>query len=216
MVEMILISHKYKIVFIYTPKCGCTTIKTLYFLMENIKIDKSISIHRDQTKRKYIISDQILKDKKYDKYTKYFVTRDPYERLKSAYYQKIANKSMLHYDRSLSKEECILNLNNGNLSMSEFVDVIMKSKPGNLDDHFKPQILDREFVLKQSNVILYDISKLDDLPGIINAEHNLNLDVTNYKQNKRQNKCHNISNEHNIRKKVHQFYRMDYDLLNYI
>ena len=109
------------IIFYWSPKCGCTTLKQI--LIDYLKIPPSDSIHGG-------ILDQHYRNKEFsknEKFTRVMIYRDPYKRLVSGFLDTT------HRNNILNQHENVNNVNN----FEEFVNFLYCINIKNR--HFLPQ-----------------------------------------------------------------------------
>ena len=140
--KQLLYEDKHKVIFCSVPKAGCTTMKTMFALLQGLFTlnqlqDENMIKHANHLSGVYSLfsSYQLHRLKNYFKYT---VVRNPLERIVSAYREKIARKISSQNYQILQKK--ILqhsgNKNSQFPSFSEFIDYLLHSKLS--DAHFMP------------------------------------------------------------------------------
>lgn len=132
----LLKSDKYKYIICTFPKSGCTVLRLLHIYIN--KDDNTVIDYKfDDTHHHLEPMFYNINDKQYDDYYKIVIYRDPYERLCSAFYQKIcgivttnitSKNKLIQQPYRLSKE-----LN----TFNSWLDSIFSKKIN--DIHFKPQ-----------------------------------------------------------------------------
>ncbi len=137
------ISLKNNYVYLETPKAGCSTIKYTLARLEledpEFVFPETWMLHHRSffpTLSPLQVGDfaKVLGSKKFFKFC--FV-RNPYERLLSAYLDKIARPSE---QRTALAQRTGLRLNDKEgISFSDFVDVVCDQSPREMDNHWRPQ-----------------------------------------------------------------------------
>jgi len=171
---MIYKFKKLNLIFIFTEKCDCKTIKNIINDIDKLYNTKNYcDIHNYNFNN--ISLKKILNNSK-DKII--FITRNPYDRFISGY-TKMTNKSRLtvHFDNSKTLKECnklIMKSRKCIVNINEWCEIITDINNSNLESHFTPQtggLPDSLF----EKCILYDINKLDNINNYINNLLNINL-----------------------------------------
>jgi len=196
------------LIFIFNPKCGCTTLKHFIDRVDNIRTDSNENIY-NSVRSNTNISEIMTKYK--DCYVVYFV-RNPYERFISGY-SKIINKLILRLkiDKTLSIKKCNEMVNYGDITIDEWATVIANIDHNNIEDHFSPQTRNIGNLLNHKNVKLYDIKNLDNICEYINKNFGINL-VTIV--NPRSNYIKPIISSE-TKEIIYKYYKNDFDLLCY-
>ena len=135
---------KYKVIFCSVPKAGCTTMKTMFALLQghftlNQLQNENMVTHANHLRKVYSLSDSSqFHQRQIKNYFKYIVVRNPLERIVSAYHEKIARKRVPQHYQILQKKILQQYGNNSSQfpSFSEFIDYLLHSKPS--DPHFMP------------------------------------------------------------------------------
>ena len=137
-----LYEDKHKVIFCSVPKAGCTTMKTMFALLQghftlNQLQNANMVTHANHLRKVYSLSDS-SQFHQLQNYFKYIVVRNPLERIVSAYHEKIARKRHSQYYQILQKKILQQYGNNNSQfpSFSEFIDYLLHSKPS--DPHFMP------------------------------------------------------------------------------
>jgi hypothetical protein len=115
-----IILHKFKIIFFWTPKCGCSYLQSYILSLYGINwYDVENNVH--DYLEKHEVEDlemQVTADKKYNDYTKILVYRNPYHKLANFYVQRIC---------------CIKTVNHKNVNFTKFIDTFDEWK--NIDQN---------------------------------------------------------------------------------
>ena len=153
-----LYADKSKVVYCYVPKTGCTQMKTMIVLLQDLYTMKQLN-NTIVTNAKYLSRVRTMCiDKRHpcyqpkdnvsyllNNYYKYVVVRDPLERLVSAYHNKLTTKDTFIDYRKLQKKILQYYRNDSTVlqsefpSFSEFIGFLLHSKES-FDKHFIPVI----------------------------------------------------------------------------
>jgi len=134
-----MVSERHKLLYMPVPKCACTLLKSMMVELAGIEspgIARELDVH--------FITDRFntgvqLKDKPMelardilasDRYLKFGVVRDPFERLASAYLDHF-----VYHRPSLDHPA------QAGISFNQFVATILRQDPYDLDPHWRPQYL---------------------------------------------------------------------------
>ena len=137
-----LLNQKKKIIFGWTPKCGCSHVKNLWFYLNNMKVNY---LH-DET---YI--SRLPKD--INNYIIIIFTRNPYKRLVSGFLDKYKKNGQFRF--KWGKKEIIF---------KDFVDVLVQKNYSRIErHHFSPQTseLYDKSIFKSKTLKFYDICNID-------------------------------------------------------
>lgn len=172
-------SDKYKKIFFWNAKAGCTTLKTFIFETENNKKfprDKNIHSYIGQkNKNKYYVKMTPENLKKYKNYEKVLLFREPIDRLYSFYKDKVLIKQKDNFIKNNRT-----NIVSPETSFSKFVDRLEKIKPQKYQHHLHLQTsginrkwIDKIITLKDLNEYLKKLAKYET------KSENLSLGKTN-------------------------------------
>jgi hypothetical protein len=133
-----LISDKHKYIILTFPKSGCTLLRLLHIYLN--KNDNEVINYKFEDKHHYIrrnCYNPFKYKQEYDTYYKVVVYRDPYERLCSAFYQKVCGvmSNNITYKNKLIEQP--YKLNNEYNSFNKWLDLIICKKTE--DYHFDGQ-----------------------------------------------------------------------------
>jgi hypothetical protein len=138
-----LVDNKKKIIFGWSPKCGCTHIKNIFWFLKTDKLENPIHTKKDRNNLPNDI----------ENYITIIITRNPYKRIISGFLQKYSKKGQFRHKWKDSV-----------LSFSQFVDKLINYDWNTIDyHHFTPQTTD-DFDKKIFNskiIKIYDIGKID-------------------------------------------------------
>lgn len=177
-----MVDNTNKIIFCWSPKCGCSHIKTIYWFLQTNHVNTTIHTNNDINSLPNDI----------ENYITLIFCRNPYKRVVSGFLDKY--KTNGEY-RNLCKN---MSTPTPTLSFSQFVDEIMKKEWKVIDHHhFAPQTEERfdKKILLSKNIKFYDISNIDY--GYI--EQLYNKKIPEYIINKKyghERKCQIINNNH--------------------
>ena len=173
-----LIDEDRKIIFGWTPKCGCSHIKYLFCYLTSI--DRASNLHTPDDWKTELPT-------KIQQYTTILISRNPYERLVSGFRDKYCQPPYRDYLEKnimsgIIKREVSSNIRP--LSFSRFVSILVQSRWDRVNKHhFSPQTDERfdNNVLKSKKLVVYDIKKIDYafIEKLYNKE--IPLEVRNYK-----------------------------------
>ena len=140
-----LVDINRQIIFGWSPKCGCSHIKNMYWFLQTGNLKNKIHTQKDVNRLPNDIQN----------YTTIIITRNPYKRIVSGFLDKYAKQGQY---RHLWKEKDLF------LSFSQFVNKVIKSDWNIIDKHhFTPQTtgyFDKKILLSK-NIKFYDICNID-------------------------------------------------------
>jgi hypothetical protein len=193
-----LISHEKKIIFLWTPKCGCTTVKYIFynFIEFNVPSDNIMIVHylKDNVCNQLPIN--------YKEYLKIQFVRNPYEKCVSGF---LTHKQHKKFNKCKISEE--LNFN----------DFLIKIKNGSLIDcrscyfHNKSQ-----FMTSKIDEII-KIENLFESIDLINKKYNLKLNKITYQEHSHKKNFSTYENffSEDAVKIINEIYHRDIDFFNY-
>lgn len=162
-----LINHPYKFIFFWNAKCGCSTIKKIFYEITEGDFFSGDNIHEFigyLNSHKYFVPKEKLEN--YSHYKKLIVVRDPWSRLVSFY----VNKTIL------AKEESNIDIykifDSKNYSFNELVHIIFIMKPELLQHHLELQSAGIEDIKFDRLILLSEMSQ--KLPSILQS---LGIDI---------------------------------------
>lgn len=194
--KYIIINEK-KLIIFWSPKCGCTTLKTIISIYFNINNDEKYKhIHLNEELKKKIN----VRNKNIDIYKDYSIVmliRNPYERLVSGFINKYVQKK----DGKTSHFKNPTNCNN----FYDFCNILLKN-PKKIDKHhFEKQTSDNGWYfyneLRKPYVkYILDTSNINDISKI------LGLSINTIKNNS--------NNKYSVKSKRNKLWLMNYEELN--
>ena len=137
-----LVDDTNKILFGWSPKCGCSHIKNIYWFLQNGKNNNKIHIRCEYNKLPENTED----------YTIIIICRSPYKRLVSGFLDKYNKKGQF---RNKWKDK--------KLSFNNFINEVIKKEWTMVNEnHFTPQTTQHFDKVKLSkNINIYDIGNID-------------------------------------------------------
>jgi GT2 family glycosyltransferase/ubiquinone/menaquinone biosynthesis C-methylase UbiE len=143
-----LISDKHKIIYINNPKCACNSIKeslgTFFGVPQDTIEDWKKGVLKKHEDSKTRLAKIDLSDYNYRNYFKFTFVRNPWDRVLSAYYNKISQKTR-HDNHSIN--ELIKYFGKDDISFKEFVEFIKTSGDYECDPHWRSQ----KFIITDEN-----------------------------------------------------------------
>ena len=146
----LLFDDKYKIIYCFIPKTGCTKMKTLFLLLQGLYsleqlFNKTVT-HKNYLKKVKTLADLSVEERsvRLKSYYKFMIVRDPLERFVSGYRNKIgrshAPKRFIKLQKDIMKDIHRYGFFfKRNPSFSEFVQYFLAHNEV-FDDHFKPMV----------------------------------------------------------------------------
>jgi hypothetical protein len=190
-------SDKYKIIFFWNAKAGCSTLKRfIYEIEEDEKLSKDINIHAkigQLNNNKYYVEMNPKNIKKYKKYKKILLFRDPVKRVYSFYKDKVLQQ----------KRESFIKHNKSDQlgPLTTFDDLVNKMEkiPINKYQHhlesqtnsIKKEWIDEILSLKDLNKFLKDLANYKTIQDNITegktniTKYTVDIHFEKYKKNKK-------------------------------
>ena len=140
---LFLVDPNQKVIFGWSPKCGCSHIKIIYWFLRTDTLDHPLHTMEDNN----LLPDDI------ENYTTIIITRNPYKRLVSGFLDKYSKEG--HY-RHMWKSPF--------LSFSQFVDKLIQHDWDTIQmHHFIEQTSERfsKRILLSKTFKIYDLEKID-------------------------------------------------------
>ena len=162
-----LINHQYQFIFFWNAKCGCSTIKEIFYEITEGKVAPANNIHEfigHQNSHKYFVPKNHLEN--YGYYKKIIIVRDPWSRLVSFY----INKSLLV--KKDSNIDIYGIFDSKNYSFNELVHIMFTMKPGLFQHHLELQSSGIEDIEFDRVILLSEMSQ--KLPLILQS---LGIDI---------------------------------------
>ena len=203
--------YKFKelsLIFIFNEKCACTTIKNMINDIDHLyDTETYFDVHKHKFSNMSI--DELFLD---NESIILFFSRNPYSRFLSGY-SKIRYKSILklRVDSSKTQKKCNELVNNGNINVDEWAEIIHQIKPNHLEFHFRPQTHGLEDFLNSDRVILYDIHNLSQVHTYLEKTFHISLpceihDSYDLKKEEPSEKTKQL---------IIDYYKNDFELLKY-
>ncbi len=168
-----LINHPYKFIFFWNAKCGCSTLKKIFYEITEGDFFAGDNIHGFigyLNSHKYFIPKENLAN--YLHYKKIIVVRDPWSRLVSFY----INKTILANQESNLERESNIDIyrifDAINYSFNELVHIMLIMKPGLFQHHLELQSSGIEDIEFDRVILLSEMSQ--KLPSILQS---LGIDI---------------------------------------
>ncbi|XP_025921649.1 carbohydrate sulfotransferase 8-like [Apteryx rowi] len=229
--NQLFVEHKHKLIYCEVPKVGCSNWKRTIFLLQADLNMKAAEIEHDHIHKtsllKKLTSYPPAKQEEFlNNYTKVMLTRHPWERLVSAYRDKLLH-SEPYYSTTVANEIRAMFRKNKNssekVSFQEFVNFIIAKQPNALDIHWKPM-----FLLCDPCNIHYDVLGKYETLGL-DSEHVLKIigapDSLHYPSLKRYSSEKRTTGDITLEyfrqlsseqiEKIKKLYQMDFFLFNY-
>jgi hypothetical protein len=200
----VIISHTHKLIYLYIPKCACTTLKSL---IVNLEPDYKLKIKGTETNdqldgifKPYITKLDYCDLEKYQDYTIFTCIRDPIKRLLSCYNDKIVTKFYQPFNKfGLEK----------NMDFDQFIQTISALPHNKCDGHFRSQ---SHFLYSGKNFIPHYVLRLEDLEedvGKLMKQVGVEkYDLFNFRSTK-----HNIVVSETTKTIIQDRYYQDFDLI---
>ncbi|XP_075049070.1 carbohydrate sulfotransferase 9-like [Mixophyes fleayi] len=141
------VEHSHKFIYCEVPKVGCSNWKRIILLL-NDSLGRSINelkhyeVHTSSLLIKLSSYPPAIQTQLLANYTKVMFTRDPLERVVSAYRDKFLHKDDIYYSRTIAnqiKRRVRENINSTeNITFEEFTRYIVLQAPQYTDTHWKP------------------------------------------------------------------------------
>lgn len=152
------------LVFVFNKKAACTTIKHVINHMDDLGhvCQKHHQIHFHV--KSNCTLDQIMAMA----CPIVLFKRHPVDRFISGF-GKVESKRILtiKFDKSQSQEQCNALVQQGNLPINHWANVLSNVRPKNLDSYFALQTLHLKPLLKHPQLVMFDIDNLDTLPTFL-------------------------------------------------
>jgi len=195
---------KHKIIFVHLPKTGGTSIEVALNLQNK---ESGYGLHNKKKAMQHFTWKEYknyIGDEKYDKYYKFAISRNPYEKVISDFYW-------------LTNFAKLKNKNNQIMTFNEYLDhceYIIKNNLYHLtiyNDHFMPQ---HKFIYDDNNNLMIDkilrFENFDYIKKFMKLRYKVNINHLN--KNKEENK---IIFDEEQKNKIYNMLKTDFILLKY-
>ena len=157
-----LINHPYKFIFFWNAKCGCSTLKKIFYEITEGNFYSGDNIHEligYLNSHKYFVPKEKLEN--YSQYKKIIVVRDPWSRLVSFYTNKTLSASQE------SNIDIYGIFDSKNYSFNELVHIMFTMKPELFQHHLELQSSEIEDIEFDHVILLSEMSQ--KLPSILQS-----------------------------------------------
>ncbi|NXG43656.1 CHST9 sulfotransferase, partial [Psilopogon haemacephalus] len=229
--NQLFVELKHKFVYCEVPKVGCSNWKRIIFILQSDFRAEASEIEHDHIHQTTVIKKvgsypPVRRKEFLNNYTKVMFTRHPFERLVSAYRDKLLHSEPYYGITLANKIKEKFRKNNASsekVSFQEFITFVLADSPDNLDIHWKPM-----FLLCDPCNIHYDVLGKYETLGL-DSEHVLRFigapeslhypSLKRYASEKRTNADITLEylrqlNSEQI-EKIKKLYQMDFFLFNY-
>lgn len=150
------------------PKCACTTVKTLLLEFEGLPIDDDLWRRHQKELNKFPGTDHLpdaeqrsIFEGRTDTF-KFVIVRNPYGRLTSVYCDKIVLQPDPYVVRQITAAARRHGIALSDpIGFGEFVSVVTRQSPGEMDPHWRPQFYEGRF-----GIVGYDfIGRMEMMPN---------------------------------------------------
>jgi hypothetical protein len=150
------------------PKCACTTIKTLLLQLEGLPVDDNVWRRHQKEYNSFPGTHHLTIQEQLDIFEgrtntfKFVIVRNPYNRLASAYWDKIRSTPAPYLIRNLRKSAAGQGVVLSDpITFEEFVSVLSRQSLQEMDRHYRPQYYEGRFA-----IVKYDfIGRMEAMPG---------------------------------------------------
>lgn len=191
-----LIDNKKKIIFGWSPKCGCTHIKKIYkYLTESINLNK---VHEESDYKNELPVE-------IENYTTIIFIRNPYERIVSGFLDRYRPSNGTRKYRWKDKT----------ITFENFVNELINENWKAIDKHhFSCQTDDKynNAIMKSKQLIVYDLKEIDYyfLGNLYNK--NIPDEIINYRGNHKRKRFIETINDFVFNVDMPKYYRHNVDL----
>jgi len=150
------------------PKCACTTIKTLLLRSEDLPVDDNIWRRHQKEFNRFPGTHQLTIQEQLDIFEgrtdtfKFVIVRNPYNRIASAYWDKIRLNSAPYLIRNIRKSAASQGtVLSDPITFEQFVTVVSRQSLVEMDGHWRPQYYEGRFAF-----VKYDfIGRMETMPN---------------------------------------------------
>lgn len=218
-----IIIHDKKLIIFWSPKCGCSSLKTILAIYFNIHDPVKYShIHLNEDLD--ILIDKKDDNLKYENYDLVFLIRNPYDRLVSGFMNKYVTPKGDGKPRYTSPDNC--------KSFYDFCHILLKNPKAINKHHFEPQTRGKgwmfyNFLGKPKKKYVFDTKDVNEIKKLLDltiddvkdnySKKNENLDNEKLYnldyENLRKRKSVKYSNFYNnyLKKVVYEIYKNDFN-----
>ena len=183
----IMVNEKFKVLFCFIPKVGCSNMKRIFLVMDGLYSSvETVNIKKmnqeivrlekfPQEKREYMLKN----------FYKFMFVRDPYERLASAYRNKWLNNKNIELHANLGRRIIAKYRYNNtkepqhgdDVSFTEFVQYLTDNPPWDVNEHWMPY----EDLCRPCNIQYDFIGSIDTLRrDVVHAMRQIHANETKY------------------------------------
>ena len=222
-----IIIHDKKLIIFWSPKCGCSTLKTILAIYFNIHNPIKYShIHLNEELDELI--DKNEDNLKYKNYDLVFLIRNPYDRLASGFMNKYVNITKYKRPHYTSPDNC--------KSFHDFCHILLNNPKAIDKHHFEPQTSGKgwhfyNFLGKPKIKYVFDTKDVNEIKKLLDLSiEDVKTNYTKKKsekssfeklyflnyENLRKKKNQSYSNLYNstLKKIVYEIYKNDFDFFN--
>ncbi|XP_018416313.1 PREDICTED: carbohydrate sulfotransferase 9-like [Nanorana parkeri] len=144
-IAQLYVEHSHKFIYCEVPKVGCSNWKRIILLLnDSLGLSaselKHYEVHSSRLLRKLSSYPRATQEELLANYTKVMFTRDPLQRVVSAYRDKFLHEDDVYYSKTIAgviKRRLKVN-STGPITFQQFVSFIVVENPSHRDTHWKP------------------------------------------------------------------------------